>query len=377
MSVASVGPSEVRLCGATIVYRLLDVGYAIDLAGALDLLAGSAPERVRPLRGEAQALQIRNPPITVLLGTEALLIDGRPHTAELSARIFDFGVVSLRVRVAMPERLSWSEFTRFGRAVDDHAALESMLTQQLRRLVERIAPAVERPMIADVREDYTVFRVTRAEYADGTAVRADDLGVLDVVPLLLGESRPLSLEARRELLPHRFSYYGDDLAVLTWESALVAEPGEHDTDLQYLLEFANAQLLELRYYDAILDAELPRMYDAIEVARRRRSVFPGRRFAGLLSRLQTVVADTTEVVEQVENALKVTDDVYLARVYSAALEIFRGRAWRSGIDRKLGILRDTYAMLNDEAQAARSETLEISIVVLIVAEIIMALLRGH
>jgi len=154
------------------------------------------------------------------------------------------------------------------------------------------------------------------------------------------------------------------------------EPGEHDTDLQYILEFANAQLLELRYYDALLDAELPRLYDDIEAARARRSVFPGRRFAGLLSRLQGQVAESTELVERVENALKVTDDVYLARVYSAALELFRGRAWRAGIDRKLAILRDTYSMLNDEAQAGRSETLEISIVLLIVAEIAMAVVKG-
>jgi len=369
-------PLTVRLSGAAIVYRLFDVAYGIDLARALDLLATSAPERVRPVRGEAQALQIRNPPVTVLLGTEALLIDGRPHAAEVSARIFDFGVVSLRVRVATPDRLDWTGFTRFGLAVDGHDALPSIVTQQLRLLLERILPAMERPAVADVREDYTMFRVTRAEYADGTPARAEELGALDVVPLLLRESRPLSAEARRELLPHRFSYYGDDIAILTWESALVVEPGEHDTDLQYVLEFANAQLLELRYYDAILDGELPRMYDAIDAARRKRGVFPGRRFAGLLSRLHTVVADTTEVVEQAENALRVTDDVYLARVYSAALEIFRGRAWRAGIDRKLAILRDSYSMLNHEAEAARSETLEISIVLLIVAEIVMALIKG-
>ena len=51
--------------------------------------------------------------------------------------------------------------------------------------------------------------------------------------------------------------------------------------------------------------------------------------------------------------------------------------WQRGtIDRKLAIFRDTYGMLNDEAQAARSETLEIAIVVLIVAEIVMALIKG-
>lgn len=372
----ALDPATMRLSGAAVVYRLFDVAYAIDLTRALDLLATYAPERVRPVRGEAQALQIRNPPVTVLLGTEALVIDGRPQPAEISARIFDFGVVSLRLRVATPDGLDWAAFTRFGLAVNGHDAVTTVVTQQLRLLLERIAPALERPGVADVREDYTVFRVTSAQHQDGTMARADELGTLDVVPLLLGESRPLSVEARRELLPHRFSYYADDLAILTWESALVIEPGEQDTDLQYVLEFANAQLLELRYYDAILDGELPRMYDAIEAARRKRGVFPGRRFAGPLSRLQTVVADTTEVVEQAENALKVTDDVYLARVHSAALEIFRGRAWRAGIDRKLAILRDAYTMLNHEAQAARSETLEMAIVLLIVAEIVMALLKG-
>ena len=377
MSADGVNPDVLQFSGAVIVYRLFDVGYAIDMARALDALATSAPERARPVRGEAQALQIRNPPITVPLGAETLLVDGRAHGAELSARIFDFGVVSIRVRISVPDSLSWSAFSRFGVLVDQHEAVNALVEPCLGALLARINGAVERPALATVREDYTVFRISKAEYAHGVPARHDALGALDVAPLLLGESRPLSDEARRELLPHRFSYYGDDLAILTWESALIVEPGEHDTDVQYLLEFANAQLLELRYYDAILDGELPQMYDAIAAARRKWSIFPGRRFAALLARLHSVVADTTEVVEQVENALKVTDDVYLARVYSAALEIFRGRAWRAGIDRKLAILRDTYSMLNDESQASRSETLEIAIVVLIIAEIVMALVRGH
>jgi len=35
---------------------------------------------------------------------------------------------------------------------------------------------------------------------------------------------------------------------------------------------------------------------------------------------------------------------YLARIYTAALDIFRGREWRAGIDRKLAIIRETYAI---------------------------------
>jgi hypothetical protein len=41
--------------------------------------------------------------------------------------------------------------------------------------------------------------------------------------------------------------------VLSWDAALVVEPAPADQDVEFLLEFANAQLLELRVYDAYLD----------------------------------------------------------------------------------------------------------------------------
>lgn len=363
---------SLHVLGSAVVYRLYDVGYAIDLDRALAQLAESAPERVRPVRGEAQALQIPNPPVTVLLGAEVLVVAGEERDVELSARLFDFGVVSLRARVRSRTELEWRDFTAFALTLDAHPDLPLLFQDHLLRLVERIAPAIERAAVADLHEEYTVYRVTQLRDAAGNAVPPDILRDEDVVPLLLNETRPLSADARRELLPHRFRYYGDDLAILTWDNALVIEPGAADTDLQYILEFANAQLLELRYYDALLDAELPRLYDRVEETRSRVRWYPGRRFAGLLTDLQRQVADITEVVERAENAIKVTDDVYLARVYTAAIDLFRGRAWRAGIDRKLGILRDTYSMLNGESQASRAEALELAIVILIVLEIVLA-----
>ena len=88
-----------RVTGGAMVYRLFDVGYEILLDRALALLEGNAPARERPLRGEAQAMQIANPPVSVTLGMEEVVIDGRTYDAAISARIFDFGVVSLRLSV--------------------------------------------------------------------------------------------------------------------------------------------------------------------------------------------------------------------------------------------------------------------------------------
>ena len=110
------------------------------------------------------------------------------------------------------------------------------------------------------------------------------------------------------------------MVVLTWDRAFIYEP-RGDTDVIDVLEVANAQLLEMRYYDELLDAELPRMYDLVEAARRRWALPGARRFADLARRLYTMVAEVTELTEKVDNALQVTEDVYLARIYAAALEL--------------------------------------------------------
>ena len=59
------------------------------------------------------------------------------------------------------------------------------------------------------------------------------------------------------------------------------------------------------------------------------------------------------------------------------MELFRERAWRAGIDHKLGIIHQTYAMLNAESMAVRNEVLEITVILLIFIEIVLALVLGH
>jgi hypothetical protein len=368
-----VSDAALSLDGAAVVYRLFDIGYAIDLERAAALLAPSAPARTLPARTEAQALQIANPPIAISLGAHSLTVDDVPLPAQLSARIFDFGVCSLQLEVTAPASASWGEFLRFAHAVERTPELARLIELQLDELRSRLVPAVERPGLAPVSEEYVVFRIAALRDSQGAVSPGDALTDDRLAHLLLGEQRPLARPARSGLLSHRFSYFADDLAVLTWDNALVAEPQANDRDVEYILEFANAQLLELRVYDALLDAELPAMYDRIAAARQRRLPLPTRRFQSVLAKLQTRVADVTETVERAENGLKVTDDVYLARVYGAALDLFRATAWRHGIERKLEIFRETYAMLNAEAQSARSELLEIVIIVVIVAELVIML----
>ena len=197
---------------------------------------------------------------------------------------------------------------------------------------------------------------------------------VDLVPLLSGEQRALSDGARQDLLRQRFSYYTDDLVVLTWDRAFIYEP-RGDSDVMDVLEVANAQLLEMRYYDELLDDELPRMYDLVAKARRTRTSagIEAVRRSGASAAHAGRRGDRTD---RTRGQRLAGDRGRLSRPYlRAALELFRVPAVSAAVDRKLSIIRDTYSALYDESSASRTELMEMLIIILIVAEIVIALVR--
>jgi hypothetical protein len=361
--------------GAIVALRLFDVAYAIDLARAETLLAKQArtSSRSRLTATPPKAMAFGVPPVALALQPVTLALDGIDVAAAATVRVYDFGAVTIALRVPVTG-LSWDGFVQrlnaVDRAVEDDAAKDTWarLLQQVRVL---LGPAMIRPEDSKVQEDYLIGLV---HAFDRTLTAGALQESVDLVPLLSGEQRPLSDNARQELLRQRFSYYADDLVVLTWDRAFIYEP-RGDSDVMDVLEVANAQLLEMRYYDELLDDELPRMYDLVAKARRTRALLASKRFADLARRLHTLVAEVTELTERVDNALQVTEDVYLARIYAAALDLFRVPTVSVAVDRKLSIIRDTYSALYDESSASRTELMEFLIIILIVAEIVIALVR--
>ena len=365
-------PLSIRAGSITALW-LFDIAYAIDLAKAESLWAahtGSASSRSRLSATPAKALAFGEPPVALTLEPLSLDLDGERLTATLSARLYDFGVVALALRLPVADR-DWPGFVDLCNALDRAAANPAIWEAALGRVRKPLAAALIRPTDSNLQEDYLVATVQQwSEPVAGSAVAQR----VDLAPLLSGERRALSEAARRELLRQQFSYYEDDLVVLTWDRAFIYEP-RGDSDVADVLEAANAQLLELRYYDELLDDELPRMYDLVEETRRSKRLLAPRRYANLARRLHTLVAKVTELTEKADNVLKVTEDVYLARVYGAALELLRVPSVGAAVDRKLAIIRDTYTALYDEASDARGTLLELAIVALIVVEIVLALLR--
>lgn len=355
--------------GQIAILRLYDVGHEIDLARLeREGAAGTGTTRIRLVRAKPKAVSFAESPVEFGLGRMTLdLGEAGGVEVDISVRVHGFGAISLTMAARVSDR-RWVEFVEQANRMDDAVSSADVWGPYLDRVRELAEPAIRKPSPPGLVEDYllaTVHRFDRFMSGD------DVLAHLDLVPLLAGETDPLSESARRDLLRHAYTYYRDDLVVISYARALIVEPGG-EPDVADVLEVANAQLLELRYYDERLDAELPRMYERVEQARQTFAGLARRRNANLARSLHTLVAEVTEVAERIDNALVVTEDVYLARVYAAALEQFRVRAWSAAVDKKLAIIRDTYTALYDEAATARAEYLEIAIVLLIVFEIVLA-----
>ena len=352
------------------LYQLFDISNSIDLDCARATLA-TPTARVHPVASRGGgSVDIRQLPLEISMGDYTLRIGNRDLRVYLHARIYDLGILAFRMIIPLVEPESWESITELMACVQNYpAAVVDTFEHHLESLRQTLRPAVERPNESIRSEDYAILLVERL--ADG--ITASELAASPVLlQAALGERRSLSPSAHS--LATSLSYYQDDLTLLTWSAAIVIEPdAAARDDVALLLEFANAQLLAFRSYDAEAEQDLARIIPRIPG--RRRPVWTRLRASNSFLRdLYALIAEITDTSARVENALKVTEDVYWNRVYSAALSTLRVEVWRGSISETLQVLRETAALLHDEAQEAWTTLLELLVIVLIAVELIVAVL---
>lgn len=371
---APATPPPAILRGALHLYQLYDVAYTINLDVARDVLA-TPSARVRPVVSRGGNIDIPQLPLDISLGDFELALGGLHRRARLHCRIYDLGILAFRFMVPLDGPQTWEQVTALLAEVQSYpAAILDAFNRGLDVLRRELAPAMERPNDTVRTEDYTILLVERLGDGAPASQLARHPALLQAA---LGERRPLSAAAQALATP--LSYYEDDLILLTWASAIVVEPdADAREDAALLLEFANTQLLNFRSYDDEVERDLTRIVPRL--TRTRRPTWTGfRASAAFMREIAGLIADITETSARVENALKVTEDVYWNRVYAAALATLRVEVWRTGIAEAVGVLRQTADILHDEAQETLTTLLEVLVVLLIAVELIVAVLglRGH
>jgi len=261
--------------------------------------------------------------------------------------------------VLLAEASRWSDDPGFAATVDGLC----------RRFLERIAPALIQPRAEFLAEDYLVFTATAL---DGVRT-ADDLIAAhgsEMAQLLRGEREELSVQERDEVLRHRLSYFTNDLVVPTWNGAFVYDTEDGAEAALEILEFANSQLLEFRYYDRLLDDELARIYAQLQRPRWLHS-WRRRRYARAARQVHALFIDVSELTDKVENALKIAGDVYAARLFALVAARLGLPEWKANVREKLKTLDDIYRFAVEHTAMARGEMLELTIVLILVFELVL------
>jgi hypothetical protein len=346
-------------------FFVYDVADTIDLA-RLRSVGGAGVERAPlQLRREASSEFIQYPIVPLIVR----LPDLAAYGATVRAKIFDYGVVS--IRVSIPFTGSWENFAAVSREMRRSAPLEAQARAALGQVIAEIAPALDDPHEVLV-EDYFVFDID----AFDRPLHAHDLTgpyAAALAQLLLFEERPLVAAEQNEALRVAFSYYDDDLVVMQWDAALIYDRPEGAEPIMDILEFTNSQLVEFRSYDGRLDAELDAIY-ALEPGRPVRRFQRGRASERRADRVRYLLVDILELTDRTQNALKIIGDAYYARLYRALSGRLGLADWQAQIDAKLRSVAEIYRVFQDQAQYARSEFFEIIIIVLIAVEAVIGVL---
>jgi len=353
-------------------YRTFDIAEEINLEQARRVISADA-RRLKLGRENSQYLQLPNPPLAFELGRRALALRHGPVTVDVTARLFDHGAASIILRVPVPPDTTLEPLIALADELYDSVALEELAVELIESVRKMIAPAVQGPHLWDQNESYTVLFVERIQ---GNPSAEELMARADLARVLLGEvnDKPLSLREREAVTQSRFSYTEEDLVVVDWNSAFVYEPSG-SSDIPDLLEVANAQLLEFRYYDEQLDAHIGRIHDEVQAKRRGWWALFRSPYRALARETLATLVDLNEFIERVENSLKIIGDFYLAKVYEAAVKRMRIPSWQASVTRKQQLLTQTYGLLKGEVDTDRALTLEGTIVALIVLEILFAFLQ--
>jgi len=352
--------------GQVIALFAFDVGYEVSLERLSGMLATTP---VQPLSRKKQTptyMQYTKPPQILSLGlaTGHFAVPG-----SIQATIFDFGAVSIAYRwpIGQGNEVSLEDLPKisadlYNLDIGLHAK------EQAESLVRKIEPAIFRPRLSDLVEDYYLFIIEELDRPmNASELLASHRGLL--ARTLRFETADLSRPQQDEALAQAISYYENDLALVDWNSAVIYDRDYEDT--ASVLELINVEMLEARYIDEQLDRKINE-YGAL-VRKRIEWPIPLRTpYRQAIQDLAELRAEALLVNERVENALKLIGDLYLARLHSAAARRFYLHEWDRIISRKLEIISDFYQMLNDRIHTAQSQTLELIIVILILVELVLA-----
>lgn len=351
-------------------------GIALDTAQRALVASQSKREELSRERRTPSSLRFRPAPLQTSVEGESIAIGRFATESSIQCTLFDFGAISVAFRIPLAGGTDLDELGVLACDLYEHRPLLAEARRRVAELVALLGSAIAQPRIDEIVEDYVVYQAERWCLSSGAgAIGAVESGPEAIVRSAPGIARvlraadePLSDEEIADAVATRLSYGREDIAVIDWNAAILLD--RRPQDVLAVLEFANVELLEMRFLDDRLDDALDRSLESLS---RRTALRADREERRRLALLQM---DGALLFEGINNALKLVGDQYLARVYRATARRFHLPEWDESVMRKLDTVQRFYEKLSDEQSTRRMEVLEWIIIILIAVSIVLPFLPG-
>jgi hypothetical protein len=349
-------------------FYLFDVAETVNLSAIPKLIGGpTVAGRLAPKSPTPAYVQYEKPPLS-FDGDSIGVTDIAGFRPRF--RFYDYGVISLSL--SRPFSGPWSGLVTLGQDLIENDELGRLAEEQCRAVVTRLAPAMAGPRREFLSEDYLVFAVHELEQ-HLSAVDVVKTRGGEIAAMLRGERQELSAQEKGRVLKHRISYLADDLVIVTWNAALVYDTPSGAASALEILEFANSQLLEFRYYDDLLDGELASIYSTLQKPRWY-DQWIGSRYTRAARQVHALFIDVNELTDRTENALKFIGDIYAVRLFGLVASRLGLDTWKANVQSKLKTLDDIYDSTVEQSSMSRGQFMELTIVLILVLELVLLLL---
>lgn len=274
------------------------------------------------------------------------------------SKIHSFGVVSLAFRV--PFKATLSDVKK------EIIALKKQCDEQAERYAhdtyKKISPALTSPQFYNLKNEYFAVHVNPLSTTFSSEEIMEEYGA-DIASLVRLEVTDLSPYQQTSILRSRVGYYGNELMVIDSSGSFVYD--EKCYDSIEMFEFATVQLLELQYFDRVLDQRLHSFYS------KRTGAATSERQALLLAELAELRVDISFIVERLENSIRMAGDEYYTDIYDRLVKKLGIARWRESVLRKLSIVHDFYEVHQNNHDLLFHKRWTLVIVILIAIESIV------
>jgi hypothetical protein len=350
--------------GTCFVIFAYDAARSINLELAERRVHEATQRQTMPHKRRAPSyFEYQPPPLRVSQDTEPVHVGKFPSRGTVDLLLYDFGAVT--VTYSFPIAGPLADLLQLSEELYDNEFLLSDSRLRVSQLVKVMQEAASQPSVAPVVEDYVVFHI-ESFTQPFQANRFYSEQARQLAQIMRAERQTLSDQEVDDAIAARISFGIEDLTIVDWNAALLVD--REGEDVRAVLDFANVELLEMRYLDQRLDRALDQVYDTLS----RPSLNLLRIFgyySAALRRVAELQVDNAILFEGVNNTLKLLGDQYLARVYRLVNRRFHLDEWDASILRKLQTLESIYEKISDQATNRRMEFLEWVIIILIAASI--------